>query len=298
MKKLRRTMLFAPASNPKLLFNTAIYEPDCIMFDLEDAVKYDEKEAARDLLVEALKVINYEKCEVFARINPLRTPIGNKAPFGELDVRALVPAGLRRMRLAMCEKPEHVEELCALLDEVEDEHGIERGSVKIQASLETPLAIINALAIAKASDRITSISFGAEDFTRTLGTDRTKAATEIFYARSQVVMAASVAGIDAIDTVWSDIDDVDGFKAEVESSRNLGFAGKSCIHPSQVEIVHSIFTPSMEEVEKSLVIIEAAKNANIHDGGVITVNGMMVDLPVIAKAERIIALAKGAGLIK
>ena len=120
MKKLRRTMLFAPANNPKLLFNTPIYEPDCIIFDLEDAIKIDEKDAARNLLAEALKVVDYGNCEVFARINPLRTPKNEKAPFGELDVRTLVPAGLRRMRLPMCETVEHIEELSALLDELEE----------------------------------------------------------------------------------------------------------------------------------------------------------------------------------
>ena len=298
MKKLRRTMLFAPASNPKLLFNTAIYKPDCILFDLEDAVRYDEKDAARDLLVEALKVVNFEKCEVFVRINPLRTPLGEKAPFGELDVRALVPAGLRKMRLPMCEKPEHIEELSKLLDELEKEHNIEAGSVQIQASLETPLGVMNALVIAQSSDRVVSISFGAEDFTRTLGTDRTKAATELFFARSQVAMAASIAKVDAIDTVWSDVADIEGFKKEAESAKNLGFSGKSCIHPSQIKIVHSVFTPSIEEVTKSLKIVEAARSANIESGGVITVDGKMVDIPVIAKAERVVALAKGAGLIK
>lgn len=298
MKKLRRTMLFAPASNPKLLFNTAIYKPDCILFDLEDAVKYDEKDSARDLLVEALKVVNFGKCEVFVRINPLRNPFGEKAPFGELDVRALVPAGLTRMRLPMCEKPEHIVELDQLLTEIEKENNIEKGTVKIQASLETPTGVMNALSIAQSSDRVVSISFGAEDFTRTLGTDRTKAATELFFARSQVAMAASIAKVDAIDTVWSDVSDIEGFKKEAESAKNLGFAGKSCIHPSQIKIVHNIFTPSMEEVKKSLEIVEAAKLANIQSGGVITVNGKMVDIPVIAKAERVVSLAKGAGLIK
>ncbi len=298
MKKLRRTMLFAPASNPKLLFNTAIYEPDCILFDLEDAVKYDEKDAARDLLVEAFKVIDYGKSEIFVRINPLRTPLGEKAPFGEIDVRELVPAGLRKMRLPMCEKPEHIIELSKLLDEVEKEHNIEAGSVKIQASLETPLGVMNALAIAQSSERVISISFGAEDFTRTLGTDRTKAATELFFARSQVAIAASIAKIDAIDTVWSDVSDIEGFRKEVESAKNLGFAGKSCIHPSQIKVVHEVFTPSMEEIEKSLTIVEAAKAASIEAGGVITVEGKMVDIPVIAKAERVVNLAKGAGIIK
>lgn len=292
MKKLRRTMLFCPASNPKMLFNAAIYKPDCILFDLEDAVKYDEKESARDLLVEALKVVDYGNCEVFARINPLYTE------FGEVDARELVKAGLRNMRLPMCETSDDVIKLDNLLNEIEKENGIKLGTVKIQCAIETPKGVKNSLEIAQASERVISISFGAEDYTRTLGTDRTKEATEIFFARSQVAISASIAGIDAIDTVWADVSDIEGFKNEVKSAQNLGFAGKSCIHPVQIEIAHGIFTPSVEEVEKSLKIIKAAEEANIEEGGVITVDGKMVDIPVIVKAQRVLSLAKGAGLIK
>lgn len=291
-RRSRRTMMFAPANNPKMLVTAHLYGPDCVIFDLEDAVKYAEKDAARDLLAEALKVVDYGDTEIFARINPLYTE------FGKDDVKILVPAGLRRMRLAMCEKPEQVKELDDLLTEVEKEHGIEVGSCKIQCSLETPLAIMNAVQIATASPRVTSISFGAEDFTRTLGAERTKAGKEIFMARSMVVMAAAIAGVDAIDTVWADITDVEGFKEEVKSSINLGFAGKSCVHPSQVKIIHEIFTPSQEELEKSLEIVKAAQEADISKGGVITVNGKMVDIPIISKAEKVVRLAKSAGMIK
>lgn len=292
MRKLRRTMLFAPADNPKLLFNTPIYKPDCIIFDLEDAVKYAEKDAARDLLAEALRVVDYGGCEVFARINPLYTE------FGEEDVRTLVPAGLRAMRLPMCESPEQIFQLSKLLDELEEEHGIEPGSCKIQASLETVNGVMNAEEIAKCSDRITSISFGSEDFTKSLGAVRTKEGSEIFYARAKIVLAAAAAGVDAMDTVWADIGDLEGFKKEVQSTINMGFAGKSCVHPSQVKIVHSMMTPSMDEVEKSLKIMEAAEAANIVNGGVTQVNGKMIDGPIIDKAQKIVGLAKGAGLIK
>lgn len=198
----------------------------------------------------------------------------------------------------MCESPEQVKELDILLTEVEKEHGIENGACKIQCSLETPLAVMNAVSIATASPRVISISFGAEDFTRTMGAERTKEGKELFVARTMVVMAAAVAGVDAIDTVWSDLDDEAGFKEEVKSSMNLGFAGKSCIHPSQVKIVHKIFTPDEKELEKSLEIVRAAEAANINKGGVITVNGKMVDIPVIAKAEKVVRLAKSAGMIK
>ncbi|WP_278571234.1 HpcH/HpaI aldolase/citrate lyase family protein [Fusobacterium ulcerans] len=291
-RRARRTMMFAPANNPKMLVTAHLYGPDCVLFDLEDAVKYADKDAARDLLAEALKVVDYGDTEIFARINPLSTE------FGKDDVRVLVPAGLRKMRLAMCETPEQVKELDQLLTKVEKEHGIENGACKIQCSLETPLAVMNAVSIATASSRVISISFGAEDFTRTMGAERTKEGKELFVARTMVVMAAAIAGVDAIDTVWSDLDDEEGFKEEVKTSMNLGFAGKSCIHPSQVKIVHKIFTPNKEELEKSLEIVKAAETANINKGGVITVNGKMVDIPVIAKAEKVVRLAKSAGMIK
>ncbi len=291
-KRARRTMLFAPANNPKMLVTAHLYGADCALFDLEDAVKYADKDAARDLLAEALKTVDYGDTEIFARINPLSTE------FGRDDVKILVPAGLRKMRLAMCETPEQVKELDELLTEVEKEYEIENGACKIQCSLETPLAVMNAVSIATASPRVTSISFGAEDFTRTMGAQRTKEGKELFVARTMVVMAAAIAGVDAIDTVWSDLDDEEGFKAEVKTSMNLGFAGKSCIHPSQIKIVHKIFTPNKEELEKSLEIVRAAEAANINKGGVITVNGKMVDIPVIAKAEKVVRLAKSAGMIK
>lgn len=291
MKKSKRTMLFSPADNPKMLVNAHLYKPDAIIFDLEDAVKYSEKDAARDLLAEALRVMDYGDTEIYARINPLYTE------FGKDDVTQLVPAGLRFMRLAMCEKPEQIIELDKLLTKIEKEHKIPEGSCKIQCSLETPLGVTNAVSIATASKRVESISFGAEDFTRSLGAERTKEGKEIFTARSMVVMAAAIAGVDAIDTVWSDINDEEGFRAEVKEAMNMGFAGKSCIHPSQVRVVHEIFTPSKEELEKSLTIVEAASKADINKGGVITVNGKMVDIPVIAKAEKVVRLAKAAGII-
>jgi len=291
IKKSKRTMLFSPADNPKMLINAHLYGADSIIFDLEDAVKYSEKDAARDLLAEALKVMDYGETQIYARINPLYTE------FGIDDVTQLVPAGLRLMRLAMCEKPEQIVELDNLLTKIETENAIELGSCKIQCSLETPLGVTNAVAIATASKRVESISFGAEDFTRSLGAERTKEGKEIFMARSMVVMAAAIAGVDAIDTVWSDINDEEGFRAEVKGAINMGFAGKSCIHPSQIRIVHEIFTPSKEELKKSLEIVEAAAKADINNGGVITVNGKMVDIPVIAKAEKVVRLAKAAGII-
>ncbi len=290
--RMRRTMLFCPAINPKLYIDSVLFNPDCIIFDLEDAIKYSQKVEARDLLCEALKSLDFNGVEVFVRINPLYTE------FGEDDVRELVKAGLRKMRLPMCETKEDVIALSNLLSEVEKANNIEEGSCKIQCSLETPIGVNNALEIAKSSERVTSISFGAEDYTRVLGIDRTKDGSELFLARSTVVNAASIAGVDAIDTVWADFNDVDGFRKEAEFARQIGFAGKSCIHPSQIEVVHDIYTPSLDEVEQSQLILAEVEKAGIEAGGVIQVNGKMIDIPVIDKARRVVSLAKAAGIVK
>ncbi len=291
-KKLRRTMLFCPAINPKLYVDGPMYNADCIIFDLEDSIRYDQKVEARDLLCEAHKALDFSDTEIFVRINPLYTE------FGKDDVVALVEAGVVRFRLPMCETVENVKELDELLTECEAKFGIESGSCLIQCSIETPLGVENALSLATSSPRVTSISFGAEDYTRLLGVDRTKTAEELFYARSRVCNAASIAGVDAIDTVWADFNDMEGFENEVRFAKQLGFAGKSCIHPLQVSVVHEIFTPSMDEVEKSLIILREVKKAGIEKGGVIQVDGKMVDIPVIEKAQRIVDLAIGANMIE
>lgn len=290
-KRLRRTMLFCPANDPKMLFNAHIYGADCLIFDLEDAVAYSEKDSARDLFCEALRVVDYGKTEVFARINPLYTD------FGHADVEALVEAGIKNIRLPMCETKGNILELHELLNELEEKFNIEKGTIKIQGAIETPKGVMNAYEIATACDRMVAISFGAEDFTRSLGIDREKCGEGLFYARSQIALAASAAGIDSIDTVYASLEDIEGFEEEARQAKALGFSGKSCIHPMQVKVVHKVLTPTMEEIEKSMRIINAAKEAEEKGLGVITVDGKMVDYPIVAKAERIISLAKGAGVI-
>ncbi len=291
-KKLCRTMLFCPATNPKMFLNSPFLGADSIIFDLEDAVRYSDKDAARELLAYALKSLDFGEVQICGRINALTTE------FGEDDVRSLVPAGLRYMRLPTCETKEHIQQLDDLLTEVEKEHGIEVGSCKIQCSIESPIGVHNLEEIITASPRVVSMSFGSEDYTRLLGVDRTKDATELFYARSKMANLSKVYGIEAIDTSWAMFDDMEGFKNEAKVGKQLGFSGKTCIHPSQVDIVHEIFTPTMEDIEWSLVVIEEMKKAGIEKGGVIQINGKMIDIPVIEKAQRIVNLAKAAKVIK
>lgn len=277
-----RTMLFCPANQPKHYINAPVFQPDCIIFDLEDATAFSEKDAARDLLCEALRSLQFGSCNVYARVNSLRTP------FGEADVRAIVPAGVRYLRLAMCESPDDVIALDQLLTELEHEAEIPTGSVKIQCSIETAKGVLNARETVKASARVVSLSFGAEDYTRSMGTSRTPEGTELLYARTYLPVVAAEAGITAIDTVWSHLADEEGFAAEVRQAKAFGFSGKSCIHPSQIKIVHNIFRPSPEEVEQARKVIAAMELAEQAGQGVFTVDGKMVDEPVIAKARRVL----------
>ena len=277
-----RTMLFFFFLQPKMFLNAPVFHPDAILFDLEDAIAVEEKDSARDLLCAALAQLDFGSCLIFARINALNTP------FGETDVRTIVPAGIRNLRLAMCESPENVLALDQLLEEVEREHGIPVGSVKIQCSIETAKGVLHAQEIVKASSRVVSLSFGAEDYTRSMGTARSKSAAELSYARMYLPVVAAEAGISAIDTVWSDLTDECGFEAEVQAAKSLGFTGKSCIHPSQLPVVHRIFTPSEEEVAHARRVVSAMRQAERAGTGVCTVDGKMVDAPVAAKAQRVL----------
>lgn len=280
-----RTMLFCPASQPKMFINAPVFRPDAILFDLEDAVAFTEKDSARDLLCEAVRQLSFGDCLVFARINSLRTP------FGEADVRAIVPAGIRYLRLAMCESKEDVERLDDLLCQVEREQGIPEGSVKVQCSIETAKGVLNARESIKASSRVISLSFGAEDYTRSMGTNRSKSARELSFARTYLPVVAAEAGISAIDTVFSDLEDMEGFAREVQDARSLGFSGKSCIHPSQIPVVHRLYTPDAEEVAHARRVVEAMRQAESAGVGVFAVDGKMVDEPVVCRARHILRQA-------
>lgn len=288
MKKCRRTMLYCPASHPKLYNQAPIYEPDCIIFDLEDSVKLQEKDAARDLLIEAMKALAFDSIEIIVRVN------GVKTPYFEEDVKAVIEAGIEHIRLPMCETASDVQRLDQLLTELEKNHGLELGQTKIHVGIETPRGVINAVEIAAASSRNVVMSFGAEDYTASLGINRTKEGEELLYARNTILNVASAFGLDAVDTVWSDFKDLEGFKKEVEHIKALGYRSKSCIHPSQIEIVHDAFRPSEEAIDQSRKILDAVNAADIEAGGVISMDGKMIDVPVITKARKIMEMYKGS----
>ena len=283
--------MFVPGNNPGMMSDAFIYGPDSIMPDLEDSVTMAEKDAARLLVHNALKSIDYCGTEMVVRINPLNTPYGRK------DVEAVVKAGVNVIRMPKTETAEEVKELETEIEKVEKEIGC-LGRTAIMAAIESTLGVINAYAIATASKRMMGIALGAEDYSANLKTQRSPEGMELLMARQTIVVAARAAGIDCFDTVYSNLNDRETFRKEVELIKQLGFDGKSIINPRQIEVVNEVFTPKQKEIDKSLAIVAAIKDAEKRGSGVIAVNGKMVDRPVVLRAQRTIDLAIASGVLK
>jgi citrate lyase subunit beta/citryl-CoA lyase len=288
MGRLRRTMLYVPGNNPGMIRDVHIYGADSIMFDLEDSVSLPEKDAARMLVYHSLQTFDYGKTEVVVRINGLSTP------FGKDDVEAMVRAKPHVIRLPKTETPEDVREIDALISKIEQQIGMEPGTIGLMAAIESALGVINAYPIATASKRLIGIAIGAEDFVTDLKTTRSLDGIELLTARSQILFAARAAGIAALDTVFSDVNNEEGFMSEVKLIKQLGFDGKSIINPRQIGIVHQVFTPTEAEIQKSLRIIAANEEAAEKGSGVISLDGKMIDKPIVERARRVLDLADAA----
>ncbi|WFA08140.1 citrate (pro-3S)-lyase subunit beta [Tissierella sp. Yu-01] len=292
MSRLRRTMMFIPGNNPAMITDGHLYGSDSIMFDLEDATSLKEKDSARFLVYNALKTINYGNTETVVRINGLDTP------YGRHDIKAMVRARVNVIRLPKTDSPEDVIEVDNLITEEEEKSGIEAGTIKMMAAIESPLGIINAYKIATASKRLVAIALGAEDFVTNMKTKRYDSGLELFAARSQILMAARAAGIYALDTVYSDIGNHEGFLEEVRLIKQLGFDGKSVIHPRQIAPIHKEYAPTEKEIKHAIRVVRGIKEAESRGSGVISVDGKMVDGPIVDRAYRVIELAKAAGVYK
>ena len=283
--------MFVPGNNPAMMQDAYIYGPDSIMLDLEDSVSMAEKDTARLLVHNALKTIDYGKTEMVVRINPLNTPYGKK------DIEAVVKAGVQVIRMPKTETAEEVVEVEREIERVEKELGCV-GRTQIMAAIESALGVVNAYAIATASPRMMGIALGAEDYCANLKTQRSKDGAELQLARETIVVAARAAGIDALDTVYSNLNDMETFRREVEFINTLCFDGKSIINLRQIEVVNEVFTPTQKDIDKARTIIAAIKEAEKNGSGVIAVNGKMIDKPVVIRAQRTIELALASGAIK
>ncbi len=291
MERLRRTMMFVPANNPRMLRDANIYGADSVMFDLEDSISLKEKDTARFLLFNALKTIDYGNTETVVRINSLDM-------CGKDDIFAMVRAGVDVIRLPKTESAQDVLDAEAVIEIAEKRCNREIGSTKMMAAIEGPLGVLNAYSIACASKRLIGIALGSEDYVTAMKTRRyaDRNSEEIFFARSMIVHGARAAGIAALDTVFSDVNDSDTLRKETEIIKQLGFDGKSVINPRQIEIVNDVFKPSPKEISNAKAVIYAIEEAESKGSGVIALNGKMIDKPIVERAERVLLLAEAAGL--
>ena len=291
-KRLRRTMMFLNAKKPGLIIDPYIYKPDSIMLYLEDAVAEKEKDAARFSLFHALREINYQGIECIVRINGLDTDLW------EEDIRCAVAGGADGIRIPKTESPEDVKKVEKAIEEAEQEFGVESGKVLIMAALESAKGVLQALDICQASERLFGIALSGGDYTKDLQTYITGTGIELMGARQQMIIATRTAGVQCFDTVYTDLDDMEGFYKDVETIHMMGFDGKSIINPRQIEPVHKIYTPTNKQIifaQKVVKEIDEKKKLGI---GVFTVDGKMIDIAFYDGAKRTLELAKAAGVLK
>lgn len=286
MPRLRRSMLFVPGNNPGMIRDAHIYGSDCIMFDLEDSVNINEKDTARFLVFNALTRLRYGKKELVVRINGLDSKLGVQ------DLEAIVRAQPDVIRLPKTEVAQDVIDCEAEIERIEREVGIPVGKTRMMAAIESAKGVLNAYQIATSSKRLIGIALGAEDYVTDLKTTRSPEGVELMFARSMIVNAARAAGIMALDTVFSDVNDEEGFRREAEYIKKLGFDGKSVINPRQIPPLHEVFTPTEKDIQKALAIMEAIREAERRGSGVISLNGKMIDKPVVERAKYMLERAQ------
>ena len=271
-KRLRRTMMFLNAQKPGLIKDPYIYKPDSIMLDLEDAVAENQKDAARFSLYHALKEINYRGCERVVRINGLDTP------YWEEDIHCAVAGGCDAIRIPKTESALDVQRVETVVEECEKKYGIPEGHTLIMAAIESARGVMKALDICEASERLFGIALSGGDYTKDLQTHITGTGLELMGARQNMIIAARAAGVQCFDTVYTNLDDMEGFRHDVETIHLMGFDGKSIINPRQINIVHEIFTPTQKDIIFAEKVVKEIDEKKAQGIGVFTVDGKMIDI--------------------
>ena len=286
--ELMRSWLFVPGNKQRMVEKAAGLDVDAIILDIEDGVPRDEKELARTQIAEALQARPAGGPARYVRINA----VGHARMEADLD--AVLRPGLEGLALPKIESPDEVELVAGILDAREAHAGLGVGETKLLIAIETPRGLFEAPKIAATSSRIVGLMFGAEDFGRELGLPivREGEAQELIYARSALVSAAAAAHVQAVDGVWPDIADEDGLRADAQQARRLGFSGKSLFHPSQIETTNTVFSPSPEEVFYCRRVVDAFDEATARGDGSIAFGGQLIDLPIVERARRTLALAE------
>jgi len=288
--KLKRTSLYASGATPINMIQAAFYNEDCIVYDMEDSVPLAEKDSARLLIYNTVRYHRPANKYVMIRVN------GIYSEFIDEDLEAAVRARPDAIRIPKVEYKEEAVRICQRITDIEKEAGLEVGKIEVWCNIESYLGMINAYEIATADPRIVALALGAEDFTESMKSTRTKAGLEIFYARNAILTACRQAGIEAIDAVFSDINDPEGLKEDTTLTRNLGFDGKTCVHPRQIDIVNSFFTPSAKEIKYALRVLEAVEEGKRQKKGAVTLDGSMIDKPMELRARTTLAQAEAAGI--
>jgi len=280
--RLRRSRLYLPGTEPKYFINAGLHGPDAIILDLEDSVHPAEKDAARILVRNTLRAVDFSGCERMVRINQL--------PMGLEDLAEVISESPDLVLIPKTEHPQQVTEVDRMISELKHRHKIDR-PIWLMPILESALGIENAFAIATTAN-VAALTVGLEDYTADLGVTKTPEGRESLYARARVVNAAKAAGVQAIDSVFGDVGNVDGLRRWAENSRELGFEGMGCIHPSQIVVIHDAFTPSQAEIEKALKIVAAFEEAQQRGLGVVNLGSKMIDAPVVERARKLVARSR------
>ena len=281
--KLRRSRLYLPGNEPKFFVNAGLHSPDGIILDLEDSVAPTEKDSAQLVVRNALRSVDFYGAERMVRINQL--------PRGLEDLKYIVPHNVHVVLIPKCESAEQVKSVEQEVKLLKSEYSIEN-TIYLMPIIESALGVIKAYEIASASEKVCALAIGLEDYTADIGTQRTNEGTESIFARQMLVNAAKAAGIQAIDTVFSDVADMEALRQSVIEAKSLGFEGKGCIHPRQIKVVHEAFAPTDEEIEKAKKIVLAFEEAEKKGLGVVSLGSKMIDPPVVKRAQNIMHLAK------
>jgi len=282
MDRNRFSRLYLPGNTPSLMINAGIHRPDGIILDLEDAVAPGKKDEARYLVRNALRGFDFYGAERMVRIN--------QGERGLDDLDFLVPHNVNLILLPKCEHPEQIHAVNERILEIQQTFNMEN-PIWVMPIIESALGVINAYSIASAAENVVSLAIGLEDYTADIGTRRTQEATESFFARSMVVNAARAAGIQPIDSVFSDVADMEGLAENVRRSKAMGFDGMGCIHPRQIRVIHESFAPTGDEIEKAKKIVAAFHDAEEKGLGVVALGSKMIDPPVVKRALNTITLA-------
>ena len=287
---MRRSMLFLPGNNPNMLINGGTLGADAIIFDLEDAVSPAEKDAARILVRNTMRYMDLGGCEKIVRINSVDTP------YWQADIDAIAPQKPDLILLPKSATAEDIRLADAYITNAEEKLSLTSNTIGLMPLIETALGVENAFAIATATKRVKALFLGAEDLTADLQCKRTKESREIEYARTRLIVAARAAGVDVYDTPFTDVNDDEGIIADATLAKALGFTGKASISPRHVEVINTVFSPTVKEIDYAYEVIDAIELAKSQGKGAIALHGKMIDAPIVARAERTIEMAKALGL--